>query len=121
MAGNNVYTVVAKNEFSEGGTATVKCYCGIDVPSIVPNFTALPSSDNLKAELSWSVPTVGVHNGYFQPSDITYKIYEYVGTSYREVGTTTALSYTATPSSSKLDSYTFLERHRIRDSQYDII
>ena len=45
---------------------------------------------------------------FFQPSDITYKIYEYVGTSYREVGTTTALSYTATPSSSKLDSYTFL-------------
>ena len=108
VQGNNVYTVVAKNEFSEGGTATVKCYCGIDVPSIVPNFTALPSSDNLKAELSWSVSTVGVHNGYFQPSDITYKIYEYVGTSYREVGTTTALSYTATPSSSKLDSYTFL-------------
>ena len=58
VQGNNVYTVVAKNEFSEGGTATVKCYCGIDVPSIVPNFTALPSSDNLKAELSWSVPTV---------------------------------------------------------------
>ena len=85
--------MVAKNEFSEGGTATVTCYCGIDVPSIVSNFTALPSSDNLKAELSWSVPTVGVHNGYFQPSDITYKIYEYVGTSYREVGTTTALSY----------------------------
>ncbi len=108
VQGNNVYTVVAKNEFSEGGTATVTCYCGIDVPSIVSNFTALPSSDNLKAELSWSVPTVGVHNGYFQPSDITYKIYEYVGTSYREVGTTTALSYTATPSSSKLDSYTFL-------------
>ena len=67
------YSVFASTEYGDGEAVSVSSYVGIDVPGSVSNVSIKEDSDG-NALLNWSAPTVGSHGGYFDNSDINYRI-----------------------------------------------
>ena len=75
--GINTYTVTATNGDGEGGRAEASGWIGVDVPMHIPYLDALPTSDNLRAELSWDAPVKGLHGGYVDPHALKYNAVSY--------------------------------------------
>jgi hypothetical protein len=73
-AGMHTYKVVTSNEIGSGDAVIADAvYIGIDTPGAVTNLTVSKSSSN-EVFLSWSAPTVGAHNGWFNDSALTYTV-----------------------------------------------
>ncbi len=65
--------VYASNSAGNGPTSEMKQWIGPDVPAAVTNLR-LRKSGKAALNLSWTAPTTGLHNGYFDASQVTYKI-----------------------------------------------
>ncbi len=65
--------VFASYNDKKGPTTEVKQWIGSDVPTAVTNLRLRKSSKSAFA-LSWTAPTTGAHGGYFDASQVTYKI-----------------------------------------------
>lgn len=106
--GINTYTVVTTNGDGEGGRTEASGWIGTDVPVHLPYLDALPSYDNLRAELSWDAPRAGLHGGWVNPSALTYNIYQLQDNSLYLIATTDQNEITVTPQGGNVqDFYTF--------------
>lgn len=79
--GYNTFEVAFSNSQGAGKSAYLKQWIGRDVPQAPRNavFSVDTSNGNL-ATLSWDAPLVnGVHGGYADPSEFTYKVVRYPG------------------------------------------
>ena len=96
--GNNSYVIYTSNSAGNGDYATVTCFCGYAVPGPVEDFSVVPSADNMSATITWSAPTSGAGDGYFDPAELTYTIY-YVDQDgmYVALDETTEFTYTIDP------------------------
>jgi hypothetical protein len=72
--GNNTYTVTAYNEIGEGHSQSVTVFVGYDVPGVVSNVKAR-EVDGGKVVITWDAPTQGQNGGYFDPSALTYMVW----------------------------------------------
>lgn len=70
--GINTYKVIASNEDGSGVEASVSVFVGIDVPGPVSDLVLKDVDGN--AVLSWNAPQQGANGGYFDASDIGYRI-----------------------------------------------
>ena len=79
--GINIYSVAAVNESGSGFYCTPKAvYVGKTAPSLPENRRTAEHSD--KVTFSWEEPTVGLYDGYVDPSGVTYVIAERSGSDY---------------------------------------
>ncbi len=65
-------TIVLSNEMGDGMPSKLSYWFGNDAPANVNNLTAI--NDGYSVNISWSAPTQGVHNGYFDPEAVTYNV-----------------------------------------------
>ncbi len=106
--GINTYTVTATNGDGEGGRAEASGWIGVDVPVHIPYLDALPTYDNLRAELSWDAPVKGLHGGYVDPHALKYNIYQLQDNSLYLINTTESNEITVMPQGGNVqDFYTF--------------
>ncbi len=106
--GINTYTVTATNGDGEGGRAEASGWIGVDVPMHIPYLDALPTSDNLRAELSWDAPVKGLHGGYVDPHALKYNVYQLQDNSLYLINTTEGNEITVMPQGGNVqDFYTF--------------
>lgn len=106
--GINTYTVVASNGDGEGGRAEASGWIGVDVPVHIPYLDALPTYDNLRAELSWDAPVKGLHGGYVDPHALKYNVYQLQDNSLYLINTTESNEITVMPQGGNVqDFYTF--------------
>lgn len=108
--GNNSYVIYTNNSAGDGDYVTVTCFCGYAVPGTVENLAIVPTADNMSATISWSAPSGGAGDGYFDPAELTYTIY-YVDQDaqmYVALDETTELTYTIDPvEETALTGYTY--------------
>lgn len=74
--GIHSFTAYASNSEGDGARRTLSTYVGIDAPAAVGNLTLQPTDDG-KAHISWTAPTIGRHDGYVDPAQLTYTITRY--------------------------------------------
>ncbi len=72
-AGIYNYRVVAVTEIGDGADSSVEGWIGVDTPGPVVNLTATEREDGSIA-LAWEAPTAGEHDGWFDPTGMTYRI-----------------------------------------------
>ena len=72
--GECVYAVTATNTAGTGEEAKIDCYVGKDTPETVKNLQAKVNTPCTSVLLTWEAPVKGAHNGYFDASNVTYKI-----------------------------------------------
>lgn len=91
--GLNTYTVTAYNP-SEGTSASVTVYVGVDVPQAPQNARAV-DNNNGTATLIWDAPsTVGVNGNYVDPLTLTYNVYDPSGNAVAENITEKTFNFT---------------------------
>lgn len=93
-----VYTY---NEAGKSPAQKVRLWLGVDNPKPVTNLKA--EAGEGKVKLTWTAPTAGEHDGYFDASKLTYRIVRHpgevlvaqnvTGTSYEDAVDTSTLSY----------------------------
>lgn len=71
--GIHSFTAFASNAAGDGPRIARSVYVGIDAPAAVSNLT-LVSTDDGKAHISWDAPVTGRHEGYIDPSQLTYTV-----------------------------------------------
>ena len=73
--GDHIYTVRAVNAAGEGQAASLNAYLGLDYPGMPGNFRIYEDLDtpNLM-HFTWEAPTKGLHGGYIDPENISYKL-----------------------------------------------
>ena len=71
--GINMVDVFVGNEHGDSFMSSTKMFSGIDVPAAVGNLTAVESPKG-KVTLSWDAPETGYNNGYYDVSELKYKI-----------------------------------------------
>lgn len=77
--GVNTYSVIARNDAGEGRESKkVEAYVGLDTPNEVTNVKAVTADNSIT--LTWSPVTTGEHNGYVDPTDMAYNVYEIIET-----------------------------------------
>ena len=92
--GEHTYTVRAINEKGEGALAEAFAYVGDDVPATITDLMASVGKECKSIKLTWSIPDKGAHEGYYDKSNVRYRIVrypdntvleeEYEGTSYED-------------------------------------
>lgn len=92
--GEHTYTVKAINEKGEGALAEVFVYVGDDVPATITDLMASVGNECKNIKLTWNIPDKGAHGGYYDKSNVRYRIVrypdntvleeEYGGTSYED-------------------------------------
>lgn len=92
--GERLYTVKITNGVGEGLRADYDAYIGHDVPGRTTDLAVSVGSECKSIKLSWTVPEKGLHNGFYEPSAVKYKIVrypdnviledDYSGTSYED-------------------------------------
>lgn len=90
-AGVKSYRVVAATLAGDGAEATASTYVGVDAPGAPVGLKAVESADGVT--LSWAVNPAGANGGWYDPSQMTYRIVrsdgqvlqtEFKGTSYTD-------------------------------------
>lgn len=75
--GMNVFTAIAHNDKGAGRKISKEVYIGIDTPMPPANVRLIDNGKTYTAE--WDeVSTVGIHNGYVDPGQVTYTVYNVV-------------------------------------------
>lgn len=74
VQGQNVIYAVASNASGEGEQTHTMVYTGEDIPTYT-DLSIDASEDNYSAILKWNAPTKGVNDGYLNPDNLVYKIY----------------------------------------------
>lgn len=74
VQGQNVIYAVASNASGDGEQTHTMVYTGEDIPTYT-DLSIDASEDNYSAILKWHAPTKGVNDGYLNPDNLVYKIY----------------------------------------------
>lgn len=73
--GSNIYSIGAvAGDGTAGPKATVSGWVGLDVPETPENVTLEEKDGNLT--LTWKLPATGMHNGYVNPAEVEYSIFD---------------------------------------------
>lgn len=96
-SGIHTYRVVASNAAGEGAEAKAEAFVGVDVPGAAGNVT-LHDVDG-KAVVSWTAPTVGSRDGWFDPATVTYRVLRSDGQVVAEGYTSTTFTDAELPAS----------------------
>lgn len=80
ITGAKEWRLFIYNEDGASDYVNVPVYIGIDTPGSVNNLKAV-EQENGDVLLSWDVPTVGAHNGYFEADGLRYVVKKKVGYS----------------------------------------
>lgn len=86
IQGLQSYTITTYNNNGIGASASRAAFAGIDIPMRITGLISNPSADNMSTDLSWDLPDVGVHQGWFDVSLLRYKVFvddKYVATTDR--------------------------------------
>lgn len=76
--GEHVYTVIARDEIhGEGARKDGDTYVGDDYPASVEDLELAVGEKCQSINLTWTTPSVGTHNGYYDSSNVTYKLIRY--------------------------------------------
>lgn len=75
--GTHLYTVKISNAKGEGLRADYDAYIGNDVPGRTTDLSMQPGSECKSIKLSWTIPEKGLHGGYYEPSNVKFKIVRY--------------------------------------------
>ena len=78
LEGSNEIVVSTKNDVGTSPIAKLEPWLGYDHPSQVGNLK-LSSDGTNKLTLTWDAPDQGMHNGYLDTTNLTYKIVRYPG------------------------------------------
>lgn len=100
--GFNTYTIFCHNSSGSSEALKGSAYVGLDVPTAVLSLEAKRKSD-LNISLSWNTPEKSVNGGFFNPSDIEYKVVLDDDT----IATTTECAYTFIPKEEIQRNYSF--------------
>ncbi len=73
ITGNKTFKLVAYNEDGASDRTDVTVFIGEDTPGAVTGLKAV-ELENGDVELTWSAPTTGANNGYFDASALTYTV-----------------------------------------------
>lgn len=71
--GEHTIEAIVSNDAGTSPTGKITTYCGVDTPMPATDII-LEIDDAGKAELSWTAPKSGVHGGFFDKSDLRYRI-----------------------------------------------
>lgn len=74
--GSHLIEVLASNEAGDGAPSSLRIWVGSDVPSKVVNLSASVNKDERKIVVSWDKVETGVHQGWVNPSEVTYSVYQ---------------------------------------------
>lgn len=69
--------VVSTGDKTDGMTATLCIYTGVDVPSPLENIDVKHNADYQGFTMEWEAPTTGLNGGYIDPAQVTYALCEY--------------------------------------------
>ncbi len=97
ITGAKEWRLFVYNEDGASDYVTVPVFIGIDTPGMVTDLKAV-EQENGDVLLSWDVPTVGAHNGYFESDGLKYVVKKKVGYSSEVVAeniTDTHYTYSA--------------------------
>ena len=72
-AGTYTYKIIGENTAGEGIQNSVFVWIGPDVPAAPTNVTLVNNA--MIAELTWTAPIIGLHNGYFTGANLKYDVY----------------------------------------------
>lgn len=72
-SGVYTYRALTVNEAGQGSSAEVTAFVGVDVPGAVTNLVAREDAGGA-VTLSWDAPVTGANGGYFDASQLTYRI-----------------------------------------------
>lgn len=100
--GFNTYNIFCHNSSGSSEALNGSAYIGLDVPTAVLSLEAKRQSD-LNISLSWNTPEKSVNGGFFNPSDIEYKVVLDDDT----LATTTQCAYTFIPKEQIQRNYSF--------------
>lgn len=75
--GENIYMLVATNQYGRSEVLTDTLFVGRDLPATVASFTGRASNDNMDAVLAWEAPATGVNGGVIVPGELSYNVYLY--------------------------------------------
>lgn len=67
------YRVVGFSEAGEGSSTEASAFVGVDVPGAVGNLKAIEHADG-SVSLSWTAPETGANGGWFDNSNISYRV-----------------------------------------------
>ena len=74
--GSHLLEVCASNEAGDGESTSIRKWVGNDVPADVTDLKAQFDKDTDKVTLSWTPVTSGAHEGWIEPAEIKYDIYQ---------------------------------------------
>ncbi len=76
--GTVIYKVVGVKDDAEGTAVySESVFAGIDAPNQVQNLSVTKAADSYDVTISWDKPTEGAHGGYFNDTDLRYKVVRY--------------------------------------------
>lgn len=76
--GYNTFEIYLSNKNGDGKKSYIKKWIGRDTPQIAQNVTFTLDKENNLAKLQWDYPNMGgLHGGYADPADFTYKVVRY--------------------------------------------
>lgn len=67
------YKLVSENDFGLGDEAVASAFVGVDVPGAVVNLKAFEDRSG-NVMLSWEAPIAGANGGWYDDSNLTYKV-----------------------------------------------
>lgn len=97
MTGAKEWQLTVFNDNGASEPVKFNVYIGIDTPGMVNDLKAV-EQENGDVLLTWDIPTVGAHNGYFEADDLKYVVKKKVGYSSEVVAeniTDTQYTYSA--------------------------
>lgn len=100
--GMNTISAFARNSAGKGPQSKARKWIGVDTP--VPLENVVATAQGNKAIISWDVPTKSLHDGYFNPADLNYRIVRQPG-NVTVCQKTTETTYTDVLDISRLSSY----------------
>ena len=101
--GEHIYTVKVSNNIGEGLRNDIDAFVGPDVPNQVSDLAISIGNECKSIKLAWTVPQKGAHNGFYDKSNVKFKITRYpdeevikedfTGTSFEDNTTTRLGAY----------------------------
>lgn len=82
--GLHTYRIIAYNKYGSGLSMEKQTYIGEDVPGPVSNIRLVERPNN-QIELTWDAPTKGLNEGYVNPNNLSYRVYNVGGVHEKTV------------------------------------
>jgi|GEM_PF-799657 len=111
----NTYRIIAYNSHGAGEEATHSLYAGEDIPNPITDLLIV--DEDGKGKLTWTAPTLGVNNGYVDPSTLTYRVSRNNVVLAEDHTSTTYIDTTIDTSSQSSYTYTVEAKNSIGTSE----